>query len=269
VGLVEPPGARVKAIDDVVRAAGEVAKRLGNAVVSPVVALPQEHFEKLLEFAARSFQGHGFVDIVLLADSGGNDAGQRAVAQALNKEWASTPVRVHSVEANYDAAGTTAWLRQQGETTENIGTHAERIETRVLSLSDFVVPNADEASTLTGIEVKDPSSAGEAARHLRALGAATACVKLSDGGCVVADSSALLPVRPPSADVVDTTGAGDAFAGALATALVLGHGTADAVRWAVAASRLAVTGYGSQPAYPDREELEKAARQVQASEHAR
>lgn len=125
--------------------AGEIAKRLGNAVVAPVVAyvpegtiappsshmrfpgtitLPQEHFEKLLEFAARSFQAHGFLDIVLLADSGGNYAGQRAVAQALNKEWASTPTRIHSVEANYDTAGTTHWLRQRGETTESIGTHA-------------------------------------------------------------------------------------------------------------------------------------------------
>ena len=85
--------------------AGEIAKRLGNAVVAPVIAyvpegsfdppvshmrfsgtisLPQEHFEKVLEFTARSFRAHGFLDIVLLADSGGNYAGQRAVAQALN-----------------------------------------------------------------------------------------------------------------------------------------------------------------------------------------
>lgn len=125
--------------------AGEIAKRLGNALVAPVVAyvpegsiappsshmrfpgtitLPQEYFEKVLEFAARSFRAHGFLDIVLLGDSGGNYAGQRAVALALNTEWTLTATRVHSIEANYDANGSTEWLRRQGETAEAIGTHA-------------------------------------------------------------------------------------------------------------------------------------------------
>ena len=125
--------------------AGEIAKQLGNALVAPVVAyvpegsisppsghmrfpgtitLPERYFTKVLEFAARSFHAHGFLDIVLIGDSGGNQAGQKAVAEALNKEWASTPVRVHHVDAYYRANGFEDWLRQQGETTETIGTHA-------------------------------------------------------------------------------------------------------------------------------------------------
>lgn len=76
--------------------AGEIARRLGNALVAPVVAyvpegdinpptghmrfagtitLPQEVFSKVLEYAARSFKQHGFLDIALVGDSGGNQAG--------------------------------------------------------------------------------------------------------------------------------------------------------------------------------------------------
>ena len=102
--------------------AGEIAARLGNALVAPVMAYvpegdvnpptghmryagtittPQDVFVKVLEFAARSFRQHGFVDVVLVGDSGGNQEGQRIVAAALNSEWASTPVRVHHITAYY------------------------------------------------------------------------------------------------------------------------------------------------------------------------
>ena len=133
--------------------AGEIARQLGNALVAPVVTyvpegsvdppsghmrfpgtltLPQEYFTRILEFAARSFEAHGFLDIALIGDSGGNQAGQKAVAEALNKEWASTRVRVHHVEAYYSANGLGDWLRQQGETPESIGNHASISDTSQL-----------------------------------------------------------------------------------------------------------------------------------------
>ena len=77
--------------------AGEIAKQLGNALVAPVVAyvpegdvnpptghmrfagtitLPQDVFAKVLEYASRSLKRHGFLDIALIGDSGGNQAGQ-------------------------------------------------------------------------------------------------------------------------------------------------------------------------------------------------
>ena len=43
----------------------------------------------------RSFKQHGFLDVALIGDSGGNQAGQQLVAEALNKEWAARNVRVH------------------------------------------------------------------------------------------------------------------------------------------------------------------------------
>jgi bifunctional ADP-heptose synthase (sugar kinase/adenylyltransferase) len=55
--------------------------------------------------------------------------------------------------------------------------------------------------------------------------------------------------------VLDTTGAGDAFAGGLAVAVLKGRSLRDAACFATAASHATVTKYGSQPAYPTRSEL--------------
>jgi len=124
--------------------AGEIAKNLGNALVAPVVAYvpegdidpptghmrfagtittPQDVFAKVLEYAARSFKQHGFVDVVLVGDSGGNQEGQKIVAAALNKEWAATPARVHHITAYYPGRGDD-WVVSQGVSAADVGSHA-------------------------------------------------------------------------------------------------------------------------------------------------
>ncbi|MCZ0973273.1 PfkB family carbohydrate kinase [Streptomyces albulus] len=54
---------------------------------------------------------------------------------------------------------------------------------------------------------------------------------------------------------MDTTGAGDAFTGALATRLAGGAALADAARFAVRVGAAAVTKPGAQPSYPTAEDL--------------
>ena len=132
--------------------AGEVARRLGNALVAPVIAyvpegeinpptghmrfagtisLPEDVFSKVLEYAARSLRQHGFIDIALVGDSGGNQAGQKLVAEALNKEWAATNVRVHHISAYYPGRGDD-WVMAQGVSAEDVGTHAGTHDTSSL-----------------------------------------------------------------------------------------------------------------------------------------
>ena len=102
-----------------------IARGLGNALVAPVMAyvpegparpptghmrfpgtitVPEDAFEKVLESAARSFALHGFRDIVFLGDHGSTQAGQKAVAARLNREWAGAPARVHAIEEYYRAS---------------------------------------------------------------------------------------------------------------------------------------------------------------------
>jgi creatinine amidohydrolase len=132
--------------------AGEIAARLGNALVAPVMAYvpegdvnpptghmryagtittPQDVFVKVLEYAARSLKQHGFLDVVLIGDSGGNQEGQRLVAAALNKEWASTPVRVHHITAYYPGRGDD-WVVSQGVSAADVGSHAGTHDTSSL-----------------------------------------------------------------------------------------------------------------------------------------
>lgn len=157
--------------------AEQIARRLGNALVAPVLAyvpegnlepptdhmqypgtitLPDEFFMKVTEYAARSFKVNGFTDIVLIGDSGPNQKGLQSVANLLNKEWTKTRVRVHFVPDYYDENGFRAWLQSQGETPEAIGTHAGISDTSQLMAlnpdwirNDKLAPGGD--SKLTGV----------------------------------------------------------------------------------------------------------------------
>jgi len=125
--------------------AEQIARRLGDALVAPVVAyvpegeldpptghmrfsgtitLPNEYFMKLVEYAARSFRVHGFKDIVLIADSRSNNQGLKTVSEMLNKEWVNSDIRVHFVSDYNMGNGISEWLQSQGETAEDIGRHA-------------------------------------------------------------------------------------------------------------------------------------------------
>lgn len=117
---------------------------------------------------------------------------------------------------------------------------------------DHITPNPKEAEDLTGIRVDGPESALRAARTVCQRGVRYAYVKLPTGGCAVASSSGESSVvrGPDDLEVIDTTGAGDAFAGALAWARLNQATPMDAAEIAVAASACATTAYGSQASYP-------------------
>ena len=147
--------------------------------------------------------------------------------------------------------------RQRGITTILDPSPAERVSDALLRLADVVSPNAGEAGALTGIDCGDTAAARKAGERLRERGAGIACVKLPDGGCVLVGEALFACVAAVPVDVCDSTGAGDAFAGALAVACLERRSWGEALRFAVAASHVAVTGYGSQPAFPDRAALKR------------
>lgn len=135
--------------------------------------------------------------------------------------------------------------------------HCARMCPELFDLVDYLTPNPKEAESLTGIAVTDAASGRQAARKLRALGARHACVKLPQGGCALSSDASEGIVVAPVVEIVDKTGAGDAFAGALAAALLEGLPPLRAARWATAASCLAVGSYGSQGDFIDRARLEQ------------
>lgn len=128
----------------------------------------------------------------------------------------------------------------------------DRMTDEVFALTDHLTPNHVEAQHLTGRDAAEPAGAARAAADLRKRGAGAVHVKLAGGGCLTATAEGVTLVEaPPEVTVVDATGAGDAFAGGLAVALVQDRPVVEAARFAVAASTCAVGVYGSQESYPD------------------
>jgi creatinine amidohydrolase/Fe(II)-dependent formamide hydrolase-like protein len=172
--------------------AGEIARRLGNALVAPVLAyvpegaaeppsghmrfpgtitLPDPAFALVVEHAARSFRAHGFRDVVLIGDSGENQRPLRGVAERLSRAWGAHGPRVHFVPEYYTSAhdprGAFAqWLRAQGETATDLSAHAGLADTSLLLAVDPGLVRADRLGAKGGAGTTgaagDPSRASVA-----------------------------------------------------------------------------------------------------------
>ena len=120
-------------------------------------------------------------------------------------------------------------------------------------LSDVICPNEPETELLTGM----PAGEG-AARELLARGVGAVALTLGEQGCLLVegDSVTEVPVEPVRA--VDTTGAGDAFVGALATFLAAGRSPVDAAERSNAVAALSIQGRGTQTSFPSADDLPAA-----------
>ncbi len=150
-----------------------------------------------------------------------------------------------------------ALARQLNVTTVLNPAPALPITDAMLALADYVTPNAVEASILSGIGVTSVDDARRAAAALMRRGPRNVLVTLGTQGLLVKTPTQEVHVAAvPAPCVVDTTGAGDAFVGALAVALAEGRETIDAVRFGAAAASLKVTKPGAAVAMPTRKEVE-------------
>jgi ribokinase len=121
---------------------------------------------------------------------------------------------------------------------------------------DVLVVNETEAEDLLGYAVS-AASGEEAARSLAALGPGTVVVTLGAAGAAVSDGGKTATFAAPRVDVIDTTGAGDAFCGAFAADLARGVDVFLASRTGVAAGSLATTIPGAYPGIPYRDAINR------------
>jgi ribokinase len=129
----------------------------------------------------------------------------------------------------------------------------------LLDCLDVLVMNAHEAEVFAAARDWPERDPGEIARRTdHELGIAC-IVTLGAEGCVGWRDGVRRTLRPPSVEVVDTVGAGDAFVGALAAALHRGFGFSGALQRAVAAGALACTRPGAQPSLPHFDDIERLA----------
>jgi ribokinase len=128
---------------------------------------------------------------------------------------------------------------------------ARALPASLIELAPILLPNEGEARTLAGL-----ADAAAAARSLATQTSAPVIVTLGAEGALVVDGDRASPIAAPAVDVVDTTGAGDTFAGVVAAELARGATLLEAARFAVAAAALSVTRAGAREGMPERSAVE-------------
>ncbi|WP_047607894.1 ribokinase [Rahnella aquatilis] len=114
-----------------------------------------------------------------------------------------------------------------------------------LEYVDVITPNETEASQLSGIDVKDLASAKEAAQRIVSQGARRVIITMGSRGALLLDGNQFQHIPAFPALSVDTTGAGDAFNGALASGIANGQSLVQAATYASAFASLAVEREGA------------------------
>jgi len=134
---------------------------------------------------------------------------------------------------------------------------ARKVSEEILKKIDILTPNEVEASILSGVQIDTMEDAKKAARALMSKGVGNVIITLGSNGALVVTAKDEKFIESPNVDAVDTTGAGDAYNGGLATALAEGMDIFEAAEFANTVGALSVTKIGTSPAMPYREDLDR------------
>lgn len=122
---------------------------------------------------------------------------------------------------------------------------------------DICTPNESEAKALTGIAVTDNQSATQAGQWFLERGVKNAVITMGAAGVMLVTNKGTQYFPAPKVKVVDTTAAGDAFAGYLGALIAQGQELASAISVAVKAASISVTKVGASPSLPTMAQVEE------------
>lgn len=135
---------------------------------------------------------------------------------------------------------------------------AEGVTKQALLYADVITPNLQETKHLTGIEVTSIETAIEAGKYFdQSFGIKKSVIKMADKGALLYENGKTTFIEAIPVKAVDTVGAGDSYAGALACALADGESLESAARFAAIVAALKVSKLGAQSGLPTIEQLNK------------
>ena len=172
-----------------------IARKLGNALCAPIIELVpegsiepkrghmlspgtismrEETFQAILTDVAHSLKMHGFEHIIFIGDSGGNQSGQKAVAEKLTTQWNGAPVVAHIPEYYTAPPGTPNVLRQLGVVKEgqaDDGLHDSPGITLNMMLTDPDSVRWEQRvkagkATINGVSIADKAKSLELAKKI-------------------------------------------------------------------------------------------------------
>jgi ribokinase len=146
--------------------------------------------------------------------------------------------------------------KSQGLTVVLDPAPASNPEPTAWELINIVTPNESEAHSLTGIEVTDEQSAKKAGQWFLDQGVENAIITMGGSGVVLVNKQETKLFAAPKVQAVDTTAAGDAFAGYLGALLAEGKSLEEAIEVAVKAASISVTKLGASSSLPTRDQVD-------------
>lgn len=176
--------------------------------------------------------------------------------QALKETVASAGTVLCQLETNPEATYKVLDMaKQAGVTTVFNPAPARKLPDEVLNGIDYITPNETEAEIITGIAVTGYESAAKAADVLLGKGVKNVVITLGNKGYYAKNAQSEFTGAPIQVNVVDTTGAGDAFNGGFTAALAAGMSFEAALIYGNVTGGLAVEKLGTAPAMPYKEEI--------------
>ncbi|MFM8320309.1 MAG: ribokinase [Chloroflexota bacterium] len=207
--------------------------------------------------------GVGFIilDLVghngIILDMSANKLVDAAFVGAAEAQIAASQAVMAVLEVPVDAAAEAMRLgRKHGVMTVLNPAPAAPLSDDIIANVDVLTPNETELRILMGLAPDDPTPTRELAKQLQQRGAKTIIVTMGEHGSLILTPDMESMVPAVLVDVVDTTGAGDAYNSGLAVALAEGKDIVTAAQYAACAGALACTRLGVIPGLPQRQAVE-------------
>lgn len=161
--------------------------------------------------------------------------------------------------------------RKHGKITILNPAPATPLPDEIFQYVDYLTPNESELRILLGLKADDPRPSRELVDILRSRGARNVVVTLGEKGALIVTDSIDVQIPAAKIDVVDTTGAGDAFNSGFAVGLAEGRGVVEAAQLGIACGALVCTKLGVIPGMARRDAVDEMYRSLnfsQSAEHA-
>ena len=150
---------------------GNIERQTSHMASPNTISMREETYRAVLVDIVHSLKMHGFKQIFLIGDSGGNQAGQRAVADSLNKLWNADPLVAH-IQEYYDYASVARFMEDKGiKETVSENLHDDPIITLNMYITDPKSVRYEERvkagkASINGVSIADKNKNLELAKQI-------------------------------------------------------------------------------------------------------
>jgi ribokinase len=221
------------------------------------------HAEHLVETREKA-TGVGFIIVNpegrngIILDMGANELIDRQFVRKAETVIARSDVVLSVLEIPVEGAAEAMTLgRKHGVKTILNPAPAAALPEEMLRVIDLITPNETELRILMGLRPDDAAPTRELALELQKKYGITVIVTRGESGMILVDDKGVSEFASVPVEVIDTTGAGDAFTAALAVSLAEGRDLPSAIKFAGCSGALACTKYGVIPSLAVRPEVDR------------